>query len=276
MKTILITNDPLLAADAEAAGVSRIMVDLESHGKKERQASRTTFISSHAREDIAKVRAVLTKAELIVRINPWHEHSVAEMDYAIASGADIIMLPMITDGEQFSAFISHLNERAKALPLIETGYSLQHIGKIAANAAIDELYIGLNDLHLSLGMDFLFEPLAGGQLDFMAKEILSRGKAFGFGGIGVIGGEGELSPGRILAEHARLGSSCVILSTRFCTDRKIRTSEAVGRVERLRAALGDLQGHYEELCKRTPSQQENDFKETAAIIEAIAKKRKAS
>ena len=274
MKSILITNDPSLAADAEMAGVSRIMVDLESHGKKERQASRTTFISSHTKEDIAKIRAVLTKAELMVRINPWHEHSASEMDCAIANGADIIMLPMIEQMSQFDAFMACLAGRAGALPLIETAYSMEHLSEIASHKDISELYIGLNDLHLSLGLNFLFEPLAGGQLDVMAKEILSCGKAFGFGGIGVIGGEGELSPARILAEHARLGSACVILSTRFCTDQKIRTGEAQGRAERMRAALADLQNHYETLCARTLAQQENDFKETAAIIQAIAKKRK--
>jgi hypothetical protein len=34
----LITNDPRLAGEAEAAGIQRIMIDLETHGKAQRQA----------------------------------------------------------------------------------------------------------------------------------------------------------------------------------------------------------------------------------------------
>ena len=53
MKTILITNDPGIATDAEAVGVTRIMVDLELMGKAERQKGKNTFITVHTKEDIA-------------------------------------------------------------------------------------------------------------------------------------------------------------------------------------------------------------------------------
>ena len=267
MKTILITNDPLLAADAQRAGVSRIMVDLESHGKKERQASRTTFISIHQKEDIAKVRAVLKTAELIVRINPWYEGSHDEIDYAITSGADIIMLPMITDMAQVQEFVNYVGARAMALPLVETAYSMDHIDAIAAMKGIDELYIGLNDLHLSLGMDFLFEPLAHGQVDSMAEKIKAHGKPFGFGGIAAIGGAGELPPERILGEHVRLGSTRVILSSRFVKD--VKLDEPQGREERLVAALADLERHRHQLSARSASQQDADAKETSRRIVAL-------
>jgi len=57
IKTIIITNDPGIAADIVVAGVTRVMVDLETGGKKERQKSRSTFISSHLKEDIIRVSA---------------------------------------------------------------------------------------------------------------------------------------------------------------------------------------------------------------------------
>jgi len=269
MKTIIITNNTAIAADAQAAGVSRIMVDLESHGKKERQATRTTFISTHAKEDIPVIRKTLTTAQLIVRINPWHAGSGREIDFAVGEGADIIMLPMITSISHLDAFLDHLAGRAIALPLVETAYSMAHISRIAENDAIDEIYIGLNDLHLSLGLDFLFEPLGLGLVEWMANHITSQSKAFGFGGIATLY-SGELPAERILAEHVRLGSSSVILSSRFCKDVNIKQAE--GRPERIEKALTAMQVKHHELSKRTPVQQHEDAKRTAIIINTLAEK----
>lgn len=267
MHTILITGNPDIAADAQAAGVSRIMVDLEIMGKKERQASRNTFISSHAKEDVSKVHAVLSRAELMVRINPWHNGSAAEMRHAADAGADLIMLPMITD-------ISHVTEAVKSLPagirlilLIETAYSMEKLATIAAMDGIAELYIGLNDLHLSLGLEFLFEPLAMGLVDEMATKIQKCGKAFGFGGIAKMG-SGELPAECILAEHERLGSTRVILSSRFCKDVEIENAQ--GRKERINAALVAMQAEYARLQKRNDTERKNDFAGTSLIIMRIA------
>jgi hypothetical protein len=270
MKTILITNDPLLAIDAQTAGVSRIMVDLESIGKKERQAHLASFISTHHKEDIAKIRRVLTSAALIVRINPWYSGSKAEIDYAIAAGADIIMLPMITDILHVQACIDTLAGRVPLLPLIETVYSMDHIGIIASNPAISELYIGLNDLHLSMGLKFLFEPLANGAVDHMASKIKACNKPFGFGGIAAIGGTGELPPEQILGEHARLGSSCVILSSRFGRD--VQINQAHGRAERITKALHDIRVCHSVYLTRSESQASDDAKAVASAIMLLVRK----
>ena len=267
MKTILMTNDPAIAQDAQAAGVTRIMVDLESMGKKERQASRQTFISTHVPEDVAKIRAVVTKAQLMVRVNPLHPGSKAEIDRAVADGAEIIMLPMITKMQQFDEFLTLLAGRAKPLPLVETAYSMAHLSDIVFHHDIDEVYFGLNDLHLSLGLDFLFEPLALGIIDWMASMAVACGRSFGFGGMAMIG-SGELPAERILGEHARMGSSCVILSSRFCKD--INISDPNGRRERLTKALADIQSHWQKLNERTPEKMQSDASETFAKIRAIA------
>ena len=144
---------------------------------------------------------------------------------------------------------------------------MAHISDIAAHAEIAELYIGLNDLHLSLGLDFLFEPLANGLLEWTATQIKAQGKSFGFGGIATMG-SGELPAEKILGEHARLGSTCVILSSRFGKDLELHESQ--GRKKRLTDALFDLQNRYQLLCKRPSLQQEAEARETAAIIELLA------
>ena len=268
MKTILITNDPSIAVDAQLSGLDQIMVDLEWVGKKDRQASRTTFLSTHTADDIARIRTVLTTSKLMVRINPWNAESPAELETALAAGADIIMLPMITRMADFDAFITALNGRAEALPLVETAYSMAHIAEIADNANVKEIYIGLNDLHLSLGLDFLFEPLALGLLDWMAERILARGKGFGFGGIAMMG-NGELPAEQILAEHVRLGSTRVILSSRFGTDVDMANQE--GRVERLKNALALMQQVQAKAVARSPEQMQRDAANTAEKINELTR-----
>ena len=104
IKFMLITNDPALAAWAESRGVARIFVDLEKIGKQERQGHLDTLISSHAIEDIAKVRSRLKKADLLVRVNPLHDESEQEIDAAIKSGADLLMLPMFSRAEELRRF----------------------------------------------------------------------------------------------------------------------------------------------------------------------------
>jgi hypothetical protein len=268
LRTILITNDTQLAREAEAAGVSRILIDLEQLGKHERQKSRTTFISTHRMADIAPMRVALSQAELMVRLNPWHEGSPDELEQALAEGAQRLMLPMITDLSQLEACLRQLGGRAPLTPLLETAYCHQHISTIAALPGFADAYIGLNDLHLALGQRFLFEPLAHGQLEAMARTLAQAGKAFGFGGIGALGGAAELSPQHILAEHARLGSGWVILSSRFAKDLSLEAP--AGRAARLQQAIAALQEAYTQLLARTPSQAEAGRKETVRIIEAIA------
>ncbi len=268
MGTILIANDPAVAAEAEAAGITRIMVDLETMGKRERQLSRTTFITAHHKDDAARIRATLKKAALVVRINPWHADSRVEIDHAVAAGADIIMLPMISQLTQLDDSLGHLKGRARLLPLVETTYSMAHISDIIAYPGIEEVYIGFNDLHLSLGLDFLFEPLALGLIDWMAGQITAGGGKFGFGGIGAIGGDEKLPPEWILGEHARLGSSCVILSSSFC--KAVAIEQAQGRAQRLARAVAEVQNTFHAMQRRTEAQQNADMHRTFARIRELA------
>ncbi len=267
LKTIIITNDPSIAADAEAAGVSRIMVDLEIMGKKERQASRNTFITTHTKEDIAPVRAVLKTAELMVRINPWHNGSLEEIEEAITRGAQRIMLPMIESVDDFRRFSAAVAGRVRILPLVENAYSMEQLDDILQTPHVDEVYFGLNDLHLSLGHTFLFEPLALGMLDTMAATAKAQNIPFGFGGMAMIG-QGELPAEMILGEHVRLGSSCVILSSRFCKDIDINTSE--GRVLRLQEALKKIGICYDALLARSPEETKTNHQQVVEKVHTIA------
>lgn len=214
MKFMIIENDLELVQKYDYIGVDRIFIDLEILGKKERQGHLDTVISNHSIEDIKNIKPYLKNSKLLVRINPINKNSKLEIDNCIEFGADILMLPMFKTKKEVEAFISYIDGRVKACLLVETTQALCRIDDILEVDGIDEIHIGLNDLHLSMNLDFMFELLSGGIVDYLANKIRNKNIPFGFGGIATLDG-GMISGEMVLKEHIRLDSSMVILSRAF-------------------------------------------------------------
>jgi len=214
IELLYITNDPKEAIAAQNAGIERIFLDLETEGKAKRQGHKDTFISKHNINDIESIAKVLDKSKLLVRVNPLNINSSDEINEVIKRGANYIMLPMFTLPEEVKKFIEIIRKRTKVSLLLETPESLVRLNEILEIDGIDEIHIGLNDLHLGMGLDFMFELLSEGIVDYIAKKIKKKGIKFGFGGISLIN-TGDLNSSLILSEHVRLGSTMVILSRGF-------------------------------------------------------------
>lgn len=264
IELIQITNDPAFARRCDAVDGMRLWVDLERLGKAERQAGRNTFISEHQLDDVARIKDVLRRAALMVRVNPLNPQSGDEVDAVLARGADLLMLPMFTTAGELRAFSTLVAGRAPIVPLLETAGALATLNDWVATPGLHEVYVGLNDLHLSLGLRFMFEPLANGIVARVAEVARRQGLRFGFGGIARL--DEGLLPGRdVLAEHLRLGSQAVILSRTFhqhavSADTDPSFEDAV---ERLRQAESDL-------GTRTAAQQEADRVRIAGVIAGVA------
>jgi len=214
LKLMYITNQESIAAIAEKSGVDWIFIDLEINGKEERQGHLDTVISHHTTDDVKKIRAVLTKAKLLVRVNPIYEGSAAEIERAVGDGADIVMLPFFKTKAEVETFIRYIGGRAKTCLLCETAEAVENLDEIIAVKGIDYIHIGINDLHLEYKMKFMFELLADGTVEKLCEKFKAAGIPYGFGGIARIG-QGTLPAENIIAEHYRLGSSQVILSRSF-------------------------------------------------------------
>jgi 2-keto-3-deoxy-L-rhamnonate aldolase RhmA len=214
MNFLFITNSPEIAKFVSNNGVNLIFIDIEINGKLERQGHLDTVISRHTIEDISRIRSAVPKNSLLVRINPLHDNSAAEINAVIEGGADILMLPMFRMPHEVSTFISLVAGRARCCLLIETVGAIENLSYYLKQPGIDQIHIGLNDLHLELGLDFMFQPLANELLDEVCAQIRESGIPFGIGGVARIG-EGALPADILLAEHVRLGSSWAILSRTF-------------------------------------------------------------
>ena len=227
-----ITNNPRVAEIAQEAGVNRVWVDMEYIGKELRQAGMNTVKSHHTVDDVVALRKVVTTSQLQVRVNPIHEatseycSSKEEIDNVIEAGAEIVMLPMFKTPEEVELFIKYVDKRARVLLLCETREAAERIDEIMEVPGIDEMYVGLNDLHLSYGQKFMFQPLCDGKMDRLAEKIKARGLSFGFGGIARVG-YGMLPAEYIIGEHYRLGSTAAILSRGFCNMNMVENPEDV-------------------------------------------------
>jgi 2-keto-3-deoxy-L-rhamnonate aldolase RhmA len=264
LKLMLLTADPVTAIEAQDAGVDRIFFDLEYIGKESRQHGRNTVKSMNDIEDIPAVRRVLDKSMLLVRTNPIHAYTEMEVNKAIEYGADILMLPMVMDHHDVELFTKYVNGRAKVCIMIETAASLARIDKIIAVQGVDEIFIGLNDLHISMGLSFMFEPLSDGLVEYISDKCNRVGMPFGFGGIARIG-EGDLRSDNILGEHIRLGSRTVILSRTFKgvvgVDKNARKIDLKEEVDKVRSRIAEIE-HWD--CAK-------HMKNRIAIAESVDK-----
>lgn len=212
---MFITNNPDIAKVAQDTGVKRVWVDLEILGKEERQPGMNTVKSGHTLEDVSAVKNVLTTSELLVRINPIHNSSEKEINETIERGADMLMLPYFRTIEEIDTFLKIVNGRVMTTLLFESKESVENLDEYIRHGGFDEAHVGLNDLHLSYGLTFMFELLSNGIVEYICNKFKSAGIPYGFGGIAKIG-EGLLPAERVIAEHYRLGSTRAILSRSFC------------------------------------------------------------
>lgn len=216
-----ITNNPITAQIAQEAGVDRIWIDMEYIGKDQRQAGMDTVKNHHTIDDIKRLRPVVTTAELMVRVNPLHEATVdycsseEEINKTIEAGADVVMLPMFKNADDVRKFVNYVSGRAKVQLLLETAEAYENIDSILEVPGVDEIHIGLNDLHLALKKSFMFELLCDETVSYLCNKIKHKGIKFGFGGIARVG-FGMLPAEYIIGEHYHLGSTAAILSRGFC------------------------------------------------------------
>jgi 2-keto-3-deoxy-L-rhamnonate aldolase RhmA len=255
---MLMTRDPGIARAASRAGVDRIFVDLEINGKAERQRGRTTIISGHTIADLARVRAAVPDAEVLARVDPPSERTRTDVDAVIGAGADVVMLPYFATPAEVERFVDAVGGRARTCLLLETAAAVVRVDRIAAVPGIDEIHVGLNDLHRLMGLAFMHELLAGGTLDALASRIRAVAPRirFGFGGGALLDAAHPVPPRDVLREHVRLGSRMIILSRTFTGDAATE-AELAARVD-LPAEIAKIRRAVAEARARSAEEIERD------------------
>lgn len=273
-----ITNKPAVAKIAEEVGIDWIFIDMEFIGKDSRQGGLDTVQNHHTVEDVQNIRKAVTKSKVLVRVNPIHEvlpdypSSKDEIDAVINAGADIVMLPFYKTVKEVRQFIQYVGGRAKTCLLLETAEAAILLDETLKIPGIDMIHLGLNDLHLELGMRFMFQLLSDGVVEQLGNKIKAAGIPFGFGGIARLD-SGMLPGADVLKEHVRLGSSMVIVSRSFCNTDVITDLDEVRRIftEGVKA-IKDLEAEAEAAANYFTKNRQEVEKAVETIVESIEKK----
>tara|TARA_R110002073_G_scaffold336529_2_gene534772 strand:- start:2809 stop:3615 length:807 start_codon:yes stop_codon:yes gene_type:complete len=212
----LFTNDVELTRRADAAGINRIGLDLETLNKAARQQHLNTWISDHEENQLPAIRKVLKKSKLFVRTNPPHPHLEEEIERFIEAGAEVLMLPMFKTTQDVANFIQYINGRAEVSLLVETAAAAVRLEEIVQLKGIDEIHIGLNDLHLDIGLKSHFELLRYQLMNVLSAIVNKAGIPFGFGGIGRVKDDRLPIPSDLIyAQYLRLSANRALVSRVF-------------------------------------------------------------
>ena len=183
------------------------------------------------------------------------------------------MLPMFKTKAEVEKFISLVGGRAKTMLLLETKEAMECLEEYVTVPGIDEIHIGLNDLHLAHKMTFMFELVANGAVEKIANILKAHGIRFGFGGFARIG-YGILPAEMILTHHYALGSEMAILSRGFC-DANSKENPEEAR-EDFREGVRNIRLKEKEIENYTKEQFDDNFEgvkeKVAQIVESIRSK----
>lgn len=272
LELMFVTNRVDIAEAAQFAGVDRIFVDMEYIGKCDRQGGMDTVQNKHTIDDVKALRKVLNKSTLFVRCNPVHDATdnypatEDEIDSIVEAGADVIMLPFFQNAVQVRRFIKAVRGRVRTNLLVETPEAVENLDEILEVEGIDEIHIGLNDLHLGYGMTFMFQLVADGTVEKICEKIKKKNISYGFGGVARVG-TGTLPAECVLGEHYRLGSDRVILSRAFCDVAKENTFEDIK--EKFNTGVRDLREFEKELITWTEEKHLLNHEETKRCVDKI-------
>ena len=211
MEFLIVENKKERAIKFDEFGIDIIFIDLEQFGKQERQGHIDSVKSKHEVSDIKEIKSSLTKADVLVRIDPINSNTKNQIDEVIKAGADIVMLPYFKTYAEVEFFFKCIDGRVRTKLLFEHIDSLILIDSIHRNFNIDEIYFGLNDLSLSLGYNFMFRILTDRILDDAIKYCKKNKISYGIGGIGSYN-SGKIPGKMILMEFKRLGATSTIVS----------------------------------------------------------------
>jgi hypothetical protein len=235
----LMTNDPQLAAQADRAGVDRIGIDLDRIGKLERQPAGYR-ISQHSLADLERLRGVVRPGRLFARTDPIHAESARQIDDLLACGVSTLMLPMFREVEEAARFVELVAGRAEVVLLVETVAAAFRMGRLARLKGVQEIMLGLNDLHLDARLGNRFEIVVSDLMESLARTVTSCGIRFGFGGVGRCDDETLPVPSSLIyPQYARLGASSAIIARSFyrSADKAFDDQQFIEALGQARASL---------------------------------------
>jgi hypothetical protein len=252
----LFTVDPGRAAAVVRAGAAGVVLDWEHRGKDRRQDGEGTEVNAHTPTDLARVRAA-TGGRVLCRVDGVGPHTPAQVELAVALGADEVLLPMVRDPREIDLALDAAAGRCGVGILVETQDAVDRVDELARRP-LSRVYVGLNDLRIDRGSRSLFGPLVDGTVDAVRRAVQVP---FGVAGLTRVGCGAPVPTRLLAAELARLDASFTFLRRSFCAD--VAPHEVAVEVPRMLASV-------EQARARTAEQEVADRAELVSSVGATA------
>jgi hypothetical protein len=201
LEVVLFAADRKWVRRGLAAGIESFLVDWECRGKQHRQRSADTEVSCGNAADLGRL-ASFRIPRRYCRINPWGPWTRDEVERALEAGTTDLFLPMVRRPRDVEATARWIGGRCRFGLLVETREALDCLRDLAAQP-VDFVYVGLNDLAISLGSTSIFDSLIDGTVDRVRDAFDAI--PFGCGGVTAIDKGCPIPARLLLAELARLG-----------------------------------------------------------------------
>ena len=244
---------------AVGAGISTFIVDWENKSKAARQWGRDTEINYDTVEDLERVAAV-HGVKAVCRINRLSSQTARDIDTALSGGAKLILLPMVEQLSEAETFLRLLNGRAAGGILIETANAVSSVKQLA-KLPLSAVYIGLNDLCISLGKSHIFEAVVDGTVEHVCTVLADEGLFFGMGGVTVVDGGAPVPCRLLMAELCRL-------DVRFTFLRRSFRRDIAGRD--IAIEVTRIQSEWRDLRARDRDQVESDHRSMLRVVGGLS------
>lgn len=251
------SNDAKRVALADAAGVDRIGLDLETLGKSTRQLGKATWLSPHRLDDLQRISPHIRNASLFVRTDPLNQDSDQQVLALIEQGVKVLMLPNFQHLDEVARYCDLVAGRAQVVPLVERVAAIDCIRHLPS-LGIEEIHVGLNDLSFDLRLPHRMGALVAPAIDEIFTRARDAGLQVGVGGLARPMDEHLPIPADLVyAEQARLGSQGAILARSFFNGAGSDTS-VVDHIGQLRiridywrqAPIAEIEAAHQKLCTR--------------------------
>ncbi|HVF93649.1 MAG TPA: hypothetical protein VM900_04980 [Sphingomonas sp.] len=196
------------------AGVRSFMVDHEYRDKHRRQADADTEVNGVPLAEVARI-AKLSQVRVHCRLNSWYEGSLDEIETAVDGGAARIYLPMVKSRGEMERFVRAVDGRTETAIVAETQSAIDDIHALG-EVPIDAVYIGLNDLAISRGKQFIFGALADGTVPRVRAAFPEA--HFGYAGVTCIDCGSPIPTRLIMADLVANGADFSFLRRSFRRD----------------------------------------------------------
>jgi hypothetical protein len=246
-RLIFCTSSPEVALFVLNAGADRVFIDLEITGKAARQKNKSA-VTGHSIDQIGPMAAVCAD-KLYIRVDGFGFEALEQAKKLHSHSGAGIIIPMFKRSDDLIIF-KKISNNLKIVGLAETAAALENLESILDTGILKEVHVGLRDLAIDMGYNFLFELLLHPLVVRASLVCAQRGVPFYIGGIAPLGC-GLIPPEVLLPVYFMLNSCGSFMSRDFgAAASDMAQLNDLGKKDNLKSAIEQIKNNYKKIISQ--------------------------